>query len=235
MNPSPLPSQRARVSVLVVANLVMAWSLGFSEVFISDDFSLHGKERTVGMALNNLPAQRGAASWIVPNSSSAIFSSEGAISAGGDSPTCQALVAIQDPVGKIVVQADVITQGSGWVAVGFQTSERASWFAPGSLIFVNLSPTGGWMLYRDQGSLKSLGGGTVENFSPADKYNLALQYDPATSMANVLINGEDVSGPVDTAFPISTEIGAAGFFIYPAEVPSGTAQVDNFQVMDAKN
>jgi len=94
------------------------------------------------------------------------------------------------------------------------------------LLFALLTPSGGWQL-KSNGTT-AVASGTITGYTSTNPYTLDLKYNPTTGIANVLINGVDVSG--DRVVSLAGTIGSAGFFIYGNGTATTTATVDNFLV-----
>lgn len=215
--------------------------LGFSltsliaapEVIVSDDFSLNGNDRLEGLSLNGLPPQKGLGSWKVPMANNTILSANGTVTNVDMAPmsAVEGLIDIDEQTVPTIVQADVITKGAGWVAVGLLGSDAIPWFHEQNLLFVLLQPDGTWVLFKDGARLTQVATGKVAQYVPTEVTNLGLKYNPANGATFVMINNEVVSAEIDAGLSSTSKVTAAGFYIYLTETSEpGLASVDNFKV-----
>lgn len=205
-----------------------------ADVVVSDKFTLDGKARNVGSTLANCSPQEGAGKWKVPKPlDNTVFSTDGKISNGVVSApkAVQACIDIPEPETPVTVQADVVTNSSGWVSVGFQSVDTAPWFSSENVLFALLQPDGKWVVFKNGQKLVKLASGNIENYDNTKPAALGLKYDPTTTKATVLIDEKDVSGPIVTSLDKNVEIGAAGFYIYTLDTTQpGVATVGHFKV-----
>lgn len=205
-----------------------------ADVVVSDKFDLDGKSRTAGATLANCAPQEGAGKWKVPKATdNTVLTAEGKISNGVASApkAVQACIDIPEPETPVTVQADVVTSSSGWVGVGFQSVDTAPWFSGENVLFTLLQPDGKWVVFKNGQKLVKLASGNIENYDNTKPTTIGLKFDPATTKATVLLNEQDVSGPIVTSLDKNVEIGAAGFYIYTLEdTQPAVASVDNFKV-----
>jgi hypothetical protein len=199
------------------------------QVILFDSFKLNGTTRVAGGSLDGQSPETGTGTWTAIN---AVFSASGIIVTPGDNlPFAGGEIAISNPNSTITVQADVVTNNRepSWFAVGFQNGPNmGNWFSVDDQLFVDLRPSGGWELIDYKGStLTVVMSGSIPDFVSTNTYTLALQYDPTSQKASVLVNGENISGPHSVT--LSSSIGSAGFCGYKV-VKAGTASVGNFKV-----
>jgi hypothetical protein len=214
----------------LVLSLLFVMGLGNcanAQVIVSDTFTLDGVNRTAGAQLNGLPPEVGTGTWVA--TPDAVFTSAGAITTSTDGGSPSAEIAIPTLTSSITtVQADLVTNTSGWEGVGFQSSPSTSNVFTPSMLAI-LYSSGAVQLFDYAGSTFTQVGNTysVPSYVSTDPYTLAVQYNPNTQLATVLLDGTAVLS--SESITVSGPIASAGFFGNGIGT-AGDATIDNFEV-----
>jgi hypothetical protein len=181
-------------------------------VAVSDTLAINDSDRTAGSALNSKTTSTGDKVWRSVNGFSfaqdEINSLDSYITSDGvDHPYAYVPY---NPTVETNIEADIVLQNSSWVAIGYSNDNNYLWTT--GQLWAYVSPSGTYQILKNGSNAIVTGHAAVS--SGTDYTNVKLQYNKATDMASLWINGTEVVASLQVGG--IGEINYAGFMIaYP--------------------